>query len=57
MRKPLATHIGILHEGELRFNGSMEEFTAKGEKVLSDSLFQMLQSNSGDMGKVAWLVD
>lgn len=52
----LATHIGILHEGELRFNGSMSEFTAKGEKVLSDSLFQMLKPATRGMEKVSWLV-
>jgi len=53
----LATHIGILHEGELRFDGSMEEFTEKGKNVLSESLFQMLQPSSGDMEKVSWLVN
>jgi ABC-2 type transport system ATP-binding protein len=52
----LASHIGILQEGELLFDGSMEAFTADGKKVLSDSLFQILQPKTGDLEKVGWLM-
>ena len=50
-----ATNIGVLHEGNLVFNGSINDFTENGEKVLETSLFEFLKPEKADFSKIEWI--
>lgn len=38
----VATHIGVLNDGRLMYNGSVQEFTMNGENLIDQALFQLL---------------
>ncbi|MBC5772530.1 ABC transporter ATP-binding protein [Pontibacter sp. KCTC 32443] len=38
----IATHIGVLNDGQLMYNGSLQEFTMNGENLIDQALFQLL---------------
>ncbi|MEJ8755984.1 ABC transporter ATP-binding protein [Pontibacter sp. H259] len=38
----IATHIGVLNDGHLMYNGSLQEFTMNGENLIDQALFQLL---------------
>lgn len=38
----VATHIGVLNDGQLMYNGSVQEFTMNGESLIDQALFQLL---------------
>ncbi|WP_439879864.1 ABC transporter ATP-binding protein [Pontibacter sp. MBLB2868] len=38
----VATHIGVLNDGHLMYNGSIQEFTMNGENLIDQALFQLL---------------
>ncbi|WP_299823888.1 ABC transporter ATP-binding protein [uncultured Pontibacter sp.] len=38
----VATHIGVLNDGQLMYNGSVQEFTMNGENLIDQALFQLL---------------
>ncbi|TXK50536.1 ABC transporter ATP-binding protein [Pontibacter qinzhouensis] len=38
----VATHIGVLNDGQLMYNGSIQEFTMNGESLIDQALFQLL---------------
>lgn len=38
----VATHIGVLNDGQLMYHGSLQEFTMNGENLIDQALFQLL---------------
>ncbi len=38
----VATHIGVLNDGQLMYHGSVQEFTMNGESLIDQALFQLL---------------
>lgn len=38
----IATHIGVLNDAQLMYNGSVQEFTMNGENLIDQALFQLL---------------
>jgi len=53
----IATHIGVLDEGELKFNGDKNEFIEKGEMMIEDALFKYIQPKeySVSLEELSWL--
>jgi len=51
----IATHIGVLDEGKLLFDGTLGLFTKKGEQQLDEALMQMLKPENKELDNMGWL--
>jgi ABC-2 type transport system ATP-binding protein len=53
----VATHIGVLNNGQLLYNGSLQEFTMNGENVIDQALFQLLlPQHETDGANIDWIL-
>lgn len=53
----IANRVGILHEHHFVYDGSMEELTEKGTKIIENSLFELIKPQRKDEGGIQWLMD
>ena len=51
----IATHIGVIDEGKLLFNDTIQRFTNSGQREIDDSLFALLNQESEETQKLSWL--
>jgi ABC-2 type transport system ATP-binding protein len=51
----LSTHIGVLENGELIFNGTVEKFTNNSKTKLSDALINILSPSNANIEKITWI--
>ncbi len=53
----VATHIGILQEGQLLFNGSLQEFTEGGSNMIDQAVFSWLKPANSNLESIDWLMN
>ncbi|GAB3830598.1 hypothetical protein GCM10028895_46880 [Pontibacter rugosus] len=51
----IATHIGVLNDGRLMYNGSLQEFTMNGEHLIDQALFQLLLPHHNPETNLDWM--
>lgn len=51
----VATHIGVLNDGKLMYNGSVQEFTMNGENLIDQALFQLLLPHHTSETNFDWM--
>jgi len=51
----IATHIGVLDEGRLQFDSTMEDFTHNGQNQLDSALLEILKPSDSNLEKFDWL--
>jgi len=51
----IATHIGVLNNGQLIYNGSVQEFTMNGQHLVDQALFQLLQPQQNLQTSIDWI--
>lgn len=53
----VATHIGVLNDGQLMYHGSLQEFTMNGENLIDQALFQLLlPHHETDEANIDWIL-
>ncbi|PRY08890.1 ABC-2 type transport system ATP-binding protein [Pontibacter ummariensis] len=52
----VATHIGVLNDGQLMYNGSVQEFTMNGENLIDQALFQLLLPHHNTDTNLDWVL-
>lgn len=52
----IATHIGVLNNGQLIYNGSLQEFTMNGKNVIDQALFQLLLPQHKPEANLDWML-
>ncbi|MCJ8164670.1 ABC transporter ATP-binding protein [Pontibacter sp. E15-1] len=52
----VATHIGVLNDGQLMYNGSVQEFTMNGANVIDQALFQLLLPHHNPETNMDWML-
>ena len=52
----VATHIGVLNDGQLMYNGSVQEFTMNGENLIDQALFQLLLPHHNTETNIDWML-
>ena len=52
----IATHIGVLNDGHLMYNGSVQEFTMNGENLIDQALFQLLLPHHNVETNFDWML-
>ena len=52
-----ATHIGVLDDGKLLFDGTIDEFKANGDKLLDKALLDLLKPSNSDASALSWIVE
>ncbi len=52
----IATHIGVLNDGKLMYNGSVQEFTMNGENLIDQALFQLLLPHYTSETNFDWML-
>ncbi|AKD03723.1 ABC transporter ATP-binding protein [Pontibacter korlensis] len=52
----IATHIGVLNDGQLMYNGSVQEFTMNGSNLIDQALFQLLLPHHNTEAKLDWML-
>ncbi|GAB3204263.1 ABC-2 type transport system ATP-binding protein [Pontibacter aydingkolensis] len=52
----VATHIGVLNDGQLMYNGSVQEFTMNGENLIDQALFQLLLPHHTTETNIDWML-
>jgi ABC-2 type transport system ATP-binding protein len=53
----VATHIGVLNDGQLMYNGSVQEFTMNGENLIDQALFQLLLPHHDTESNIDWMLN
>ncbi|MCC9165780.1 ABC transporter ATP-binding protein [Pontibacter harenae] len=53
----VATHIGVLNDGQLMYNGSVEEFTKNGNHLIDQALFQLLLPHHNPDTNIDWMLN
>ncbi|MDX5421756.1 MAG: ABC transporter ATP-binding protein [Hymenobacteraceae bacterium] len=53
----VATHIGVLNDGQLMYNGSVQEFTMNGENLIDQALFQLLLPHHNTETNIDWMLN
>ena len=53
----VATHIGVLNDGHLMYNGSVQEFTMNGENLIDQALFQLLLPHHNTETNFDWMLN
>jgi ABC-2 type transport system ATP-binding protein len=51
----VSTHIGVLENGSILFNGTIDSFTADGKNQLDDSLLKILGSSESQITELTWI--
>ncbi|MCX2741698.1 ABC transporter ATP-binding protein [Pontibacter anaerobius] len=52
----IATHIGVLNDGQLMYNGSVQEFTMNGSNLIDQALFQLLLPHHNTEATLDWML-
>lgn len=52
----IATHIGVLNDGQLMYNGSVQEFTMNGANLIDQALFQLLLPHHTTETNLDWML-
>ncbi|GAA4425850.1 ABC transporter ATP-binding protein [Pontibacter saemangeumensis] len=52
----VATHIGVLNDGQLMYNGSVQEFTMNGANLIDQALFQLLLPHHNAETNMDWML-
>ncbi|OKL39686.1 ABC transporter ATP-binding protein [Pontibacter flavimaris] len=52
----IATHIGVLNDGQLMYNGSVQEFTMNGSSLIDQALFQLLLPQHNTETNLDWML-
>ncbi|RAU82552.1 ABC transporter ATP-binding protein [Pontibacter arcticus] len=52
----VATHIGVLNDGQMMYNGSVEEFTMNGKNLIDQALFQLLLPHHNPEANIDWML-
>ncbi|PTX21161.1 ABC-2 type transport system ATP-binding protein [Pontibacter mucosus] len=52
----IATHIGVLNDGQLMYNGSVQEFTMNGASLIDQALFQLLLPHHNTETNLDWML-
>ncbi len=52
----IATHIGVLNDGQLMYNGSVQEFTMNGSSLIDQALFQLLLPHHNTETNLDWML-
>ncbi|WP_276497540.1 ABC transporter ATP-binding protein [Pontibacter litorisediminis] len=52
----IATHIGVLNDGQLMYNGSVQEFTMNGSNLIDQALFQLLLPHHNTETNLDWML-
>ena len=53
----VATHIGVLNDGLLMYNGSVQEFTMNGANLIDQALFQLLLPHHNAETNMDWMLN
>jgi len=53
----VATHIGVLNDGQLMYNGSVQEFTMNGANLIDQALFQLLLPHHNAETNMDWMLN
>lgn len=53
----VATHIGVLNDGQLMYNGSVQEFTMNGVNLIDQALFQLLLPHHNAETNMDWMLN
>ncbi|MCC9134907.1 ABC transporter ATP-binding protein [Pontibacter silvestris] len=53
----IATHIGVLNDGQLMYNGSIQEFTMNGKNLIDQALFQLLLPQHNTETNIDWMLN
>ncbi|RDV15861.1 ABC transporter ATP-binding protein [Pontibacter diazotrophicus] len=53
----VASHIGVLNDGLLMYNGSVEEFTMNGANLIDQALFQLLLPHHNADTNMDWMLN
>ncbi|QCR21153.1 ABC transporter ATP-binding protein [Pontibacter sp. SGAir0037] len=53
----VATHIGVLNDGQLMYHGSVQEFTMNGENLIDQALFQLLLPHHNTEADIDWMLN
>jgi ABC-2 type transport system ATP-binding protein len=53
----VATHIGVLNDCRLMYNGSVQEFTMNGENLIDQALFQLLLPHHSTQANIDWMLN
>lgn len=53
----VATHIGVLNDCRLMYNGSVQEFTMNGENLIDQALFQLLLPHHTNGTNMDWMLN
>lgn len=53
----IATHIGVLNDGQLMYNGSIDEFTMNGKNLIDQALFQLLLPHHNTQSNIDWMLN
>ncbi|WP_347160151.1 ABC transporter ATP-binding protein [Pontibacter chitinilyticus] len=53
----VATHIGVLNDGQLMYNGTIEEFTMNGKNLIDQALFHMLLPHHNPEANIDWMLN
>lgn len=51
----IATHIGVLNDSKIIFDGTLNEFTQNGKDLITDSLLEKLGETSSNIEEIEWL--
>ena len=51
----VATHIGVLNEGQLIYNASSDDFTSHGASSIDAALLTLLKPNESQIDKLDWI--
>ncbi len=52
----IATHIGVIDEGKILFNGEFQTFIENGEKNINDSLMEILNKTPKNVEDLEWML-
>ncbi|WP_242917052.1 ABC transporter ATP-binding protein [Pontibacter liquoris] len=52
----VATHIGVLNDGQLMYNGTIEEFTMNGKNLIDQALFHLLLPHHNPEVNLDWML-
>lgn len=53
----VATHIGVLNDCQLMYDGSVQEFTMNGENLIDQALFQLLLPHHSSEANIDWMLN
>jgi ABC-2 type transport system ATP-binding protein len=51
----VSTHIGVLDEGTMVYDGTLENFTMNGVNLLDQALLKLLKSDENNLRNIDWI--